>query len=289
MGLWLMWVFNEKTWAVIGKVAMVVGIFGGIAGMVRIYEYFSASHPELIAHCSYSIYELPPDLLGMMVDLHNSRAGKYPSGVQDAITGHLDSFKNFIDRIAEATRGNEKLDENKKLYKSVIENNTKILIENTLRDIIPSSFNDSYNPYKGILNFSIRNGGNEVAKNVVISLPFDGKTSIVSQSKERHALEVRRSIEIGDIRQEETVWIDMWSTEPPALKHEGSIRLTHNSGIGKISFAVSEFGLSYTILRDYHMVVALVLYLLLCGSVIGCAFLIEHVTGIYLITTRPSE
>ena len=209
----------------------------------------------------------------MIVDLHNSRAGEHPSGVQGEITTYLNSFGEK-DKSGETKR---------------LEDNTNLFISRTLDKIIPSSFNKSYSPCNGTLNFSIRNVGNEMAQDVAISLPFEGKAYVISENKEKHAIEVKRSIEIGNIRQGEIIWVNMWSTERPDLKHEGSIRLTHSSGIGNISFAVSELGLSYTILRDYYILILLALAVLLFGSYIGYGFLIEYATGIPIITTGASE
>jgi hypothetical protein len=287
-----MWFRDNKFWAVVGKIGALVG---AIAAIVKIYDYFLPSQAELIGYCTYYVYDIPPDLRGIMVDLHNVRAGKYNAGVQKSITDYKNELTRFEDTLAKLIDTDKASDEKRRLIgelketnKSILENGTKIFIAEVFNNIIPDKFNESYNPYEGTLYFVVENIGSEVAKDVVISLSFSGIAYVVSQSREVNTVEVKRNIKVGDIRQREFVQIYIWSNEMPRLEHEGLIRLTHSSGIGTILFSVSGFGLSLTILRDYYKLIILGLALLLFGSFIGYSILIEQLTGVHIIT-RASE
>jgi hypothetical protein len=103
------WPFSDKTWARIGKVALLVGIFGIVgvlANIIKIYEFFAPSGPDLVSSCSYSEYVTSPDNYQMLINIYNIRAGKYTEGIQKALSTLMDEIEKNI-----AKSGNEKIDE----------------------------------------------------------------------------------------------------------------------------------------------------------------------------------
>ena len=279
-----MQLFSDKTWAAIGRVALLVsilGIVGILANIVKVYEFFAPSGPNLVGFCSYSEYLSSPDIDTMMMNIYNTRSGKYTEGTQKALSTYTSEIEKDIPKS-----DIKELDE---INRRIRGNNIEKLLKDVLNDIIPSSLNKSSNPYPGILDFYITNKGNELARDVAISLPFEGKAYVLSRSTNPRVVEVKRTIELGNIRQNDNIRALLWSTEVPNLKHESFIRLTHSSGVGTISFFISEVGPVYTIVRDHWSLVVLCFILLLGGSLIGAAFLLDHFTGTSLITTRASE
>jgi hypothetical protein len=282
-----MWPFSDKTWDAIKNVGILVGILGVIsiiANVVRIYEFLAPSEPRLEAHCSYFMYDIPPDLHDIMVDLHNSRSGKYTSSIQNIFTGYINKVMKIINEKDKHEETSELDKIRKDLDKLRLENETINLINSIFYSIILKSFDKSLNPYNGIIYFQIENTGDKVAEDVVISLPFEGIAYVAPEGKDLRAVEVKRDVKVGNIRQKEIARVYVWSTEQPSLKHEESIRLSHKSGVGKISFFVSEHGLHFKILRDYYHLVKLVFGLWLLGSFIAGLFLSDHILGTSFLT-----
>jgi hypothetical protein len=272
------WFTDNKFWAVVGKVAAVITI---CAGGVGIYLGIWPSKPKLIGYGSYFIYLLPPDLNRVLTNISNSQSGTYTPGIQNALT----EFKNSIEQVIDVSTVSKQGDDIAKLRTNFIDGATNLFVKSILYDMFPPDFNKLVNSYSGFLHFYIRNNGDVVAKEVTLTTPFDGIAYIVPDSGARRVVEVKRSIEIGSIRQQQFVRVLIWSTEAPNLKDEGFFRLTHSSVIGEIEFSVSEFGLHYRILRDYLYFVVPGLLLLLGALLIAILIILDLLVGTSFVFT----
>jgi hypothetical protein len=216
------WFSDDKTWAGIGKLETLLAILAAIVG---VYSWASESKPELVAYGWYSSYSLPPDLHSMLVNIRNSISGMYDPDVQKLLTEHKSNAGKVL---VKHNKFNEVNEVNKlilEMDKQSIDHAIETLVRNIFYDTLPLGFRQSADPYDGFLQFNIGNVGGELDREVTLSTPFDGIAHIVSENGVRRSVEVKRSIEIGSIRQNEFVRVYMWSTETPELKHEDFLDL----------------------------------------------------------------
>lgn len=280
------WFADNKIWAVIGKLVLLTTLVIGVpASGLGIYHGLLVSKPELIGYGSYFVYVLPPDLSGILANISNLQSGKYISAVQKTLT----DYKGNIEKVINEQTGPEQSDTLAKLRIEFVNIATDTLAKNILYDIFPPELSKSVNSYKGLLHFYIVNNGDVVAKEVTLKTPFDGIAYIASDSGVGQVVEVKRSIEIGSIRQQQFVRVFIWSTEASEPKHEDFFMLTHSSGIGAIQFSVSEFGLHYRILRDYLYFVVPGLLVLLYGSLMGFLLMIDLSLGTSIVLIRSRK
>jgi hypothetical protein len=273
------WLGSDRGWAVVGRLETLLAI---VAAGLTVYSWASASKAELIGYASYFMYMPSPEISDMVSNIRNSQSRTYTISVKKA----LENFKEKTGKVVDEYSTSKPIND---WQKSSINYEILSLVNDIFSDILPATLNKSIWSYKGILHFYIENTGDELAKDVTLRTPFDGIAYISSESMDARVVQVQKSIEIGSISQDDFVRVYMWSTEAPTLEHQGFFRLTHSSGIGTILFPVSGFGPIYRIVHDYFYLVLFGIGLLLIGSLLGLLFMIEHLTGMSIITYRASE
>lgn len=198
---------GQKTWALVGKISVIVGILGSLAT-----TYVSIRHPKakLIASCSYRQYAIPPDLDTALESVRKATSLDSLEAALKQQRGHTDPKcgSEVFDLARAAAKAVEKAWPEEYRYRSDL--------------------------YNGVWYFEIHNAGDMPAADVVLDVPVKGIALVTPESGARRMVKSDGSLPIGSLRPGNSVGVALWSDIPAWLYRERDFRLTHASGVGSI-------------------------------------------------------
>lgn len=184
-----------------------------LLSLIQLYDWYKQLRKgELTATINHGVFKLPGGL-----DSEFRRIYALTS------TGTLDSANvDFVKRLA---------GEDYQRVAARITSNISVFLRRQLPPGVPAD----YSRLSGYWTATVRNEQTVALKNVIITLPNTTRVLIRRQGEAAKEMPSTDVIQMGDLQPREEVTIFAWASVAPSSMYFGDIKLTHESGIGRVS------------------------------------------------------